>query len=113
MRVISFDPGLVRPLAKQLLGVACSVCDKPQAVWSLVHAAQGQDAVCSMCLLYKSRWATTVGTEREAFMADVEEARQIKFERDVHGLLVDVEDANRLMFAIVLAGKLGPQRRGG
>lgn len=104
MRPVSFDHTMLRPLPQELLGATCGQCDKPQAVWALVHATQTGDEtpfVCSLCMLYKSRWSTDARESIDALIAEVEWVRQ-PFERSsLTGELVSCRDADRIMFAVV------------
>lgn len=102
---------MVYPLAQPVMGVACTVCDKPQSVWGLVHGAANANQVCSWCLLYKSRWGVGEGVAIEAFIAAVEEAMNVKFERSATGELLHCADADRLMMALVLEDKVFARRR--
>ena len=114
MQPVSFDTSLVRPLPKELFGSVCSECDKPQSVWALPHATQlGQETpfVCSLCVLYESRWAQDAGESVAAFVAEVERVRGTPFDRNDAGHLARVEDADRILIAIVIENRLDAVRK--
>lgn len=109
MRTLGINPELLRPLPTALLGMPCESCIKHQSVWAYT---QSQDqptgtAVCSLCWLYKSRWAEEQGSERiEAFIGDVESLLPNKFQRDSSGRVSSIADADRLVSAIALTSRL-------
>lgn len=105
MASVSFDPHLVAPLSKDLLGSRCSECDKAQAVWRLTRSPAELPFVCSYCLLYKSRWADD-NVQPIADLIQAVEGRMGKvFERDEDRKLVYCIDADRIMFAIVATNR--------
>jgi hypothetical protein len=102
---VSFDPLLVLPLPKDLLGAACSECDKPQAVWKLTRSPVELPFICSLCLLYKSRWAEENVEPIAGLIQAVEGKLGKMFDRDEKRCLVRAEDADRIMFAIVATNR--------
>jgi hypothetical protein len=111
---VYFDTALIRPLPKELLGSVCSVCDKPQSVWALPFAAQqGTEIpfVCSLCVLYKSRWAESGREAVDALIAAVEARKSAQYERTLTGELVQCSDADRFLMAIFLENRLAATKR--
>lgn len=114
MQPVNFDTGLIRPLPKELFGSVCSVCDKAQSVWALQHAmALEQECpfVCSLCVLYKSRWAQDTGEALAEFIAEVERVRNTVFERTADGQLSVVVDADRILISILMENRLDAVRK--
>lgn len=108
MAWVSFDPALITPLPKILLGSVCSQCDKTQAVWSLRRAYGDKPFVCSLCVLYESSWGRAKKEALDAFIAEVEKTKT-PFVREPNGHLT-CSDADRVMFAIVLSNKMDSLR---
>jgi len=105
---VSFDTTMLRPLPQELLGAVCNQCDKTQAVWAMPHATRlGEEApfVCSLCMLYKSRWALESRVVIDDFITEVEKI-VMPFNRTPEGELLDCKDADRILFAIVVENRM-------
>jgi len=105
MESVSFDSFLVLPLPKVLLKSACSECDKPQSVWKLTRSPVELPFICSLCLLYKSRWGEDNAESISGLIQAVEGKLGKLFDRDESRWLLRPEDADRIMFAIVATNR--------
>lgn len=104
-RGLPFPSMLLAPLPKELPGgTRCSECDKPQAKWFL-QPLPGVAPICSLCVLYVVPWEGKTREDVDAYIEAVE-ANVGKFERDSDGKLMRCQDADRLIFSLVLTGKV-------
>jgi hypothetical protein len=104
-RGLPFPAMLLAPLPKELPeGTRCSECDRPQSKWFL-QPLPGIAPICSLCVLYKVPWEGKQEADIEAYIAAVE-ANVGEFEKDSEGRLMHCRDADRLIFSLVLTGKV-------
>jgi len=105
-RGLNFPPFLLAPLPKELPeGLRCSQCDRPQSKWFL-QPLPGVAPICSLCVLYVVPWEGKRPEDVEAFSRAVEGEVGHSFERDAQGRILRCEDADRLVFSLVLTGKV-------
>ena len=107
---INFDASSLRVLPKQLQGASCSKCDKPQAVWELTRADLGEGFICSLCMLYETRWGEENAAHLLAFIGAVVENTGEPILMD-HGRIVKPDDANRIFGALVAENKVTSLRQ--
>ena len=107
---INFDSASIRVLPKQLQGTACSQCDKTQAKWELIRAPEGEGFICSLCMLYGTRWGEENVPHLLAFVNAVVEHTGRPILMD-HGRIVKVEEADRIFGAIVAENKVTSLRQ--
>lgn len=92
-------------------GASCLLCDRPLARW-LMQEDENVDqfgaAVCSLCVLYDSKWAKTA--EVALFAQQIEQATSVSFQRDPDGRLLSPEEADRVLGAIVFTSRMFEMR---
>lgn len=105
---IYLDPNNIRPLPKSMQGVACSVCNKTQAVWerTRVRTDQQGDPTCSLCWLYESKWGKDNGDQIGKLVSAVEDKLGRLFKKRDNAQLARCRDADRIMSAIVTTTRL-------
>ena len=110
LTAINFDGNTIRVLPQQMHGSHCCECDKPRAKWELLRAAPGEGFICSLCMLYKTRW----GEENEKQILEFVDAvveytgKPIKMNE---GRVVKLDDADRIFGAIVAENKVTSLRQ--
>lgn len=105
-RGLDFPSSLLSPIPKHLPGgTCCAECDKPQAQWFL-QPLRGLAPICSLCVLYLVPWEGKSLTDVETYIEAVEAEMDQVFVRDSRGRLCRCSDADRLVSALVLAGRV-------
>lgn len=110
LTAINFDGSSLRVLPRQLQNAHCCECDKPQAKWELTRAQQGEGFICSLCMLYETRWGEENKTQLLEFVDAVVEYTGKPIMMD-NGRIVNLEDADRIFGAIVAENKVTSLRQ--
>ena len=68
MKPVFCNPEFLRPLPKNMWGVACATCDRTQARWEIQAPKQEPILSCSLCFLYDSFWGRPIRRDLDALI---------------------------------------------
>ncbi len=107
---VLIDTRFLRPLPKAMWGVACMICNKTQANWSL-HETSAPDEeqvapVCAICFLYDSAWGKKNSEGVSDLIREAEERSGEPFLRGKGQRLMHSSDADRILSAVALISKI-------
>jgi hypothetical protein len=101
------DPKHIRPLPKSLVGASCDACGKLGSKWCVFLDSENMSPVCSLCYLSKSGWAVSKEDHITKLVLATEERIGSPFQKDSSGRLVQMNDADRILFALACVDRFG------
>lgn len=94
---------LLVPLSQPQWGMNCSLCDKPQARWTL-RVESPKVYICGTCVLYETAWSEANQSAVEAAISNIRTAGKRELPAQ-GGRLLSPTDADDVLGVVILVDR--------